>query len=381
MNCLGQKQSDYINGHKLILTSDTLQQEREIYVSLPKSYADTVYSPKDYPVLYLLDAQEHFDLAIGIVRFMSTRLDSKMIPECIIVGIPSINRIKDYTPTYSTKNPEGVEVESFENSGSADDFLAFIKHELIPKIDKKYRTTSFRILSGHSLGGLFAVYESILPESYFNAHVAMDPSLWWNEEILTRRVNFNETALPKRLYISGAHNSDMAIDTTPMRKSQVAFYNAVNSKNDSMSKVKYRIYDNEDHGMVPLPSLYNGLQFVFENYKMSNMIGASAEEIQEHFVGISNSIGIKLLPSERVIDILGNYFIGSGEFEKGISLLKLNTKNYPDSYHAYYSLGKAFKVKGDSSKAIINYKKSLELKADSKVVKQEFQELTGQNKK
>jgi predicted alpha/beta superfamily hydrolase len=59
-------------------------------------------------------------------------------------------RARDFTPTRTSGDP---------NSGGAPAFLDFLEHELIPFIDRTYRTnTSDRGLLGHSLGGLFALY-------------------------------------------------------------------------------------------------------------------------------------------------------------------------------------------------------------------------------
>ena len=376
----GQVSESIVIGQILVISSDTLSQDREILISLPKSYNDTVYSQKNYPVIYILDAQEHFDLATGIIRFMSSRLDSKLIPEFIIVGIKSINRIKDFTPTYAVKNPEGVEVESFKESGGGDEFMYFLENELMPIIDDKYRTVPYRILIGHSLGGLLAVDDALSQTPVFNGHISMDPSLWWDNDLLARTVKSSNSASMDskniRLFISGAHNSSSTSDTTAMRMSQLKFYDILKSKISSESRIEYRIFENEDHGMVPLPSIYHGLQFIFANYRMDNMVRASAEDIQNHFTSLSRSTGLKLLPSERILDIIGGYFANSKtESKKGIEWLSLNTTNYPESYHAFYSLGKAQAANGDTTKAMVNFKESLKLKPSNNLAKQELQKL------
>jgi predicted alpha/beta superfamily hydrolase len=372
-----QKVKDIVIGKEISIFSDTLNQERTILIHLPNSYNDTIYSPKTYPLLFLLDAQEHFELTTGIVKFMSNRLDSKLIPEFIIVGIKSENRISDYTPTNSTLNPEGVFVDAFKQSGKSKKFLSFIENELLPKIYQDYRASSYKILVGHSLGGLIAVSDFISQDSLFNSYIAIDPSLWWDNGLLTKMVlsskyNPKENSL-KRLYISGAHNSDSPVDSTAMRVNQEKFFKAIESKKLVDTKVKYEIYENEDHGTVPLPSIYNGLQYIFENYKMTGMLGASANEIQEHFNNISKTLGLKLQPEERVIDILGNYFLeDTKEMEKAISFFKLNVLNYPKSYHAYYSLASAQYKNGDLKNSAENYKKSLELKPEDKIILDEI---------
>lgn len=384
---LSQKNKDIVIGKEVTMFSDTLNQERSILIHLPKSYNDTIYAPKNYPLLFLLDAQEHFELATGIINFMSNRLDSKLIPEFIIVGIKSENRISDFTPTNSIVNPEGVFVDAFKVSGNSNKFLSFVEYELLPKIRKDYRTSPFKILTGHSLGGLIAASDFISDSSLFDGYIAIDPSLWWDNGLLTKLVEsseFNEEKNSiKKMYISGANNSNSIIDTTAMRINQEKFYKAIKSKQNIASKVKYEIFENEDHGTVPLSSIYKGLQFIFQNYKMNDMLGAPANDIQEHFDNISKTLGLKLRPEERVIDILGNYFLESTkEVEKAISYFELNVTNYPNSYHAYYSLANAESWHGQLTKAKLNYEKSLELKPDYKIAKEDLKKLvkTSRNK-
>ena len=377
---VSQKNKDIVIGKEITMFSDTLNQERTILMHFPKSYNDTIYAPKNYPLLFLLDAQEHFQLATGIINFMSNRLDSKLIPEFIIIGINSENRIADYTPTNSTINPEGDFVDEFKVSGSSNEFLSFIEYELLPKIINDYRTLPFKILTGHSLGGLIAASDFISDGSLFDGYIAIDPSLWWDNGLLTKIVEsseFNQVEhSTKKMYISGANNSNSTLDTTAMRINQEKFYKAIKSKENIASKVKYEIFENEDHGTVPLSSFYKGLQFIFENYKMNGMLGAPANDIQEHFNNISKTIGLKLRPEERVIDILGNYFLKSTkEIEKAISYFELNVTNYPNSYHAYYSLANAESSNGQLAKAKRNYEKSLELKPDYKIAQEDLKKL------
>lgn len=106
------------------------------------------------------------------------------------------------------------------------------------------------------------------------------------------------------------------------------------------------------------------------------MLGASADGIQEHFNNISKTLGLKLRPEERVIDILGNYFLESAkEIEKAISYFELNVTNYPNSYHAYYSLANAESSHGQLTKAKRNYEKSLELKPNYKIAREDLKKI------
>lgn len=104
------------------------------------------------------------------------------MPDLIVVGVVNNNRIKDFTPTKSKKH---LDIES----GEADKFLEFMEHELLPYIDKKYRTRSYKIILGHSLGGLLAVHSLISKPYLFQAHFAFSPSLWWDDQLIVNRAN------------------------------------------------------------------------------------------------------------------------------------------------------------------------------------------------
>ena len=51
-------------------------------------------------------------------------------------------------------------------------------------IDAQYRTVPVRILVGHSLGGLFALYALGTHPDLFRIVVALSPPMWWNDGAL-----------------------------------------------------------------------------------------------------------------------------------------------------------------------------------------------------
>ncbi len=57
----------------------------------------------------------------------------------------------------------------------ADKFLDFITSELIPEVEKDYKTTT-RILNGHSFCGSFTVYALIHKPRHFDCYIASSPT-------------------------------------------------------------------------------------------------------------------------------------------------------------------------------------------------------------
>jgi len=158
-------------GFKDKLYSHTLNETREFWVSLPNSYYEEGASYKKYPLLIVLDGNVHFKSVTGMVNYMSSGYNGNLrIPEMIVVAIQNVNRRRDFTP-------DKIITTRKNDSGGGENFLSFIEEELIPELDKKYRTVPYRILFGHSLGGLFATHAYMKEQTLFNSFIAVDPSL------------------------------------------------------------------------------------------------------------------------------------------------------------------------------------------------------------
>jgi predicted alpha/beta superfamily hydrolase len=115
------------------------------------------------------------------------------VPEMVIVGIGyPVNdfrqalglRTRDLTPT---KDDAWIEEllkltqGDFTNdgSGSADNFLKFIREELKPFIKANYRIDAEdSSISGHSFGGLFGLYALLHAPNTFKRYIISSPSIW-----------------------------------------------------------------------------------------------------------------------------------------------------------------------------------------------------------
>src|SRR6185503_6006540 len=68
------------------LYSATLKENRKFLVYTPPSYSDTTYSPRRYPVLYLLDGDAHFHSVTGLLQILGTGVNATyVVPEMIVV--------------------------------------------------------------------------------------------------------------------------------------------------------------------------------------------------------------------------------------------------------------------------------------------------------
>jgi uncharacterized protein len=230
-----------------------------MYVSLPASYSinDTVH----YPVLYVLDGKYSFNLFHTTRQIMDM---GKEIEHVIIVAIGDdsktynewlTNRHADFTPSHNAQN-DSLFTKLLQlpagslRSGGADLFLKFLKHDLIPHINKKYKTNSDNSIYGHSLGGLFAGYCLLTDPYLFSRYSINSPSFWWNpQEIDSLIKQFTQAPLNRKtdIFISaGSLEGNMMIAPVNRFKEAIA---ASNNKNIAISS---QVFENETHlSVVP----------------------------------------------------------------------------------------------------------------------------------
>lgn len=251
----GQNKTDIIIGSKFIINSSILDEERTCLISLPDSYNDSSEVEKKYPIMILLDGYTHFKTATGIVHFMSSnRNRNHLMPETIIIAIENIDRERDFTVTkIKTKRPNTM--------GGGRFFLDFIEKELIPYIDKNYKTEPFRTLVGHSLGGLLTLNSYMDKNSIFDAYISIDPSIWWDEEMMKNKVDsISSISLHKKLYIATANQGEANYERN--KKRHDSLYALMKKKSDGHLNVEIEYFEKENHRSVPLIALYEGLKYL-----------------------------------------------------------------------------------------------------------------------
>lgn len=115
---------------------------------------NALLSAQKYPVVYLLDGNRHFQSVVGIIQQFSQVNGNTLCPEMIVVGIPDTVRERDLTPTKPGDDPFLKELGPLRATGGGDAFLSFMEKELMLYVNSKYLAQPYKILIGHSSGGL-----------------------------------------------------------------------------------------------------------------------------------------------------------------------------------------------------------------------------------
>jgi uncharacterized protein len=366
------------------LHSKVLNEDRVVDVYVPRSYAT---GTERYPVLYLLDGNGYFLLTIGLTRFLAGGGPvGGQIPELIVVSIPNTDRNRDLAPIPKPGLHDGVwkrklVSETLPTAGGADKFLQFLTEELIPKVDGQYRTAPFRVLFGHSLGALFALYAFKHSPDVFRGILAASPPLWWNDGELADSIPAFASGLApseRSLFFTVGDEPEGMVQPTLRLDSALRGIPA-----DRLRWRFTRIPD-ENHGGTPLLTLYNGLKFVFEGWPLPKKLvqanfspealedssaaepGRAIEEVVAHYSQFSSRYGFADLPPQRLLNGIGYMLLFAGKPDAALVAFKRNAALYPRSADAQDSWADALVRKGRLSEALAIEERAITLATETK---------------
>jgi predicted alpha/beta superfamily hydrolase len=377
------KNNQVIIGKTDSVNSKILKEKRTVWIYLPTGY-DAAAKTR-YPVVYLLDADWNFAAFSGMEHELSEVIGNTVVPPMIIVAIPNTDRTRDLTPTNSLFGPDGKKVNDFGTSGGGEKFTSFIAKELMPHIDSAYQTSPFKMLIGHSFGGLTAMNIIINHTDMFNAYLVIDPSMWWDGRKLLNQAHdvFKQKKFEGRsLFLGIANTMPGKMDTLQVQRdtsgttghirSILALKKILQQNTANGLNWSYKYYNEDSHGSVPLIAEYDGLHFLFSFYDFpkgfqsevmnkNSKIDVSAV-FSKHYADISGRMGYTVLPPEDMVNQVGYYFLQSGMPDRAYAAFDLNIKNYPDSFNVYDSMGDYYDAQKNKAKAIECYTKSLKIK-------------------
>jgi predicted alpha/beta superfamily hydrolase len=151
-----------------------LERYRKVWALLPFDY---YISNKNYPVLYLQDAQNLFNEGSG---YGNWEIDKKLSilaeygrGDVIVIAVEhgSEERIKEYI----------FDNDNIANGSEGKKYIRFITDTLKPFVDQNYRTKRDREntgIGGSSLGALISIYSGFLYPEVYSKLLIFSPSLW-----------------------------------------------------------------------------------------------------------------------------------------------------------------------------------------------------------
>ncbi len=155
-----------------------LNRSRRVWLYLPPDYAT---SAKRYPVIYMQDGQNLFDVLTSFAG--EWKVDESMNDlfaagdyGAIVVGVDNGGgeRINEYSPWV---NPN-------YGGGDGEAYAAFLANTLKPFIDSSYRTLpgrEYTAIAGSSLGANISMYTAIEYQDVFSKVGIFSPAFWFSD--------------------------------------------------------------------------------------------------------------------------------------------------------------------------------------------------------
>jgi predicted alpha/beta superfamily hydrolase len=361
-------------GSKHHIFSKTLNEERNFWIYLPPDYDNKKFAPAKYPVVYLLDAENNFHSYTGIQQSLA-KGPYAMIPQMIVVGITNTNRTRDLTPTEGNRQAFfDKSKKMFQQSGGNKNFITFLETELRPYIDSHYRTSGYNVLNGHSFGGLTAVNILLHHTKLFNAYTIIDPSLWWDNEIMIKKADsvFDKKDFENRsIYVAMANKISIPQDTTTdMARGIRKFEKLLIFKKPKNLRWAFKYYEDEDHGTIPIPAEYDGLRFIFKDHLVQ--VKEAVENpslVTQQYEKLSRETGFPFLPTESYLDWMGNLCLEREKTDSALAFFLMAKSYYPNSGNVYMGLGTTYEKKGEKNQAKLSFEKAVQLSPTDKETK------------
>jgi predicted alpha/beta superfamily hydrolase len=240
-----------LRGDYFELASQAAGRSFHVYVRLPQNYDAEVSA--NYPVVYVLDGDSLFPVLAAQHLFLNI---DESLPEALIVGIaygsfdPASNkRGFDFSAPAADARPE---------QGGAPAFHEFLKSELLPTIESRYRADAAkRVLFGQSRGGYMVLYSAFT-----------DPDLFWgriasNAALTPGRERFFSPAAPASRTDLGLVVTSGSRDYPELRANALEWFAAWEHADEKPWAVKAVTIEGGTHAADSPSSYRAGMQWLF----------------------------------------------------------------------------------------------------------------------
>ncbi len=324
----------------LRIPSKALGETRIVHVSVPPNYK---LAKRRYPVVVLLDGQVRafFDLAVAATGYNLTG-DARdfAMPAQIVVGVEQGDRGADLS-----RNDEA--------------FTRFLLDELLPSIDREYRTLPYRTLIGHSLGGRFALLALCRAPTQFSATIAISPSLPDSLETVVRGCIRSHaiSAAPRvrQLVLSAGSREARSLSTVQRLHAFVR---------DSMPRT-WRVGEIDGRGQghtdTPFTTIPQGLRFTFDGGvweidrpaadSLLGRLGEPSVVLAHALAAVSARLGFAVEASPKWMEAVTRAYLARGSTDSALVSARRFVAAYPEELIGFALLADAHIARRESSQA------------------------------
>ncbi|MCL6293704.1 alpha/beta hydrolase [Jejuia spongiicola] len=330
--------------------SSKLGETRELKIQLPRGYEGN--QDKKYPLFVVLDGDYLFEAVAGNVDYYSYWED---MPEAIVVGINQLDKRFDDCMYGQNSLPT--------ETGAA--FYEFIGMELIPYIEKTYRTENFRVAVGHGETANFINYYLLKQQPLFQGYVVISPELAPNMlDYIPEQLGKLESKI--FYYLANTKNDSKSIKR--MTEALNTDISALDTKNVFYN---FDSFEGASHYSVPahaLPKAIESIFYVFQpiskkEYKevILKLDTSPVEYLEEKYQTISELFGIEKQILINDFKAISAAIEKTEQFYYFETLGKIARKEYPKTLLGNYYLARFYEETGEPKKAMRTYQSAYTL--------------------
>ena len=360
---LYSQETDSIRNNNIYdkIYSDKLSAEREITIQLPRDY--NLEEEKRYPVFIVFDGDYLFEIVSGNVDYMSFWGD---IPEAIVVGINQIDSRYNDTSIVDNIN--------FTPISSTAKFFEFVSQELIPYINKNYRTTNFRVAVGHERTANFINFFLIKKVPIMNGYIAVSPK--YTKKMKEYLAQYLISSSQNIYYYLSTSNEDFQ----SISEDVLDFNQRLDSLNNENIHYKFQNLAVPSHYTLPAYTIPYSIEDMFSIYKDINRIEydsiilkletSPVKYLEEKYEKIKNHFGVIKEISINDFIAVEQYIDEKEKFHFFKDLAKLATSKYRETILPSYYMGRFYEETGDAEKAMHIYRSAYNMEDIAGITKE-----------
>ena len=337
------KPEPLLAGRKLQLASKVLEETRDVWVVPPAGYEG---GRERYPVLIQLGSVSHMQYSVPIVELLAR---NGHIPAMIVVACP------EPTPGHHYRDSTPTAVDYLPASGGAPRFLRFLREELVPYLEENFRTQPYRVLCGHGLSGLFAVYAVLESPGSFGGVITDGASLTYDGSVILKmaEAKLADPRVRGSIYLGAGNETE----TVPGLQ---AFVRLLERGVHPGLEWTLEVERDEDQGTAAVPAFFGGLKWLYKAWRIPVEAARGLDAVRAYYAGLSEKYGYDIPVTEKTLAGRGLQLIREQRFEDAAAVLKLNSQAFPDSPQVYHTLATLYERMKDWRQAAANYEMAAE---------------------
>lgn len=328
------------------LFSEKLGEDRELKILLPRGYSED--DKNKYPLIIVLDGDYLFEPVAGNVDYMAYWDD---MPKSIVIGV-SHNGKRFDDCMYSEQNSLPMD--------QGNDFFEFLGMELIPYLEKNFKTEDFRVIVGHGETANFINYYLLKEMPLFQAYIALSPDLAPDMiGYLSERLSNIQT---KTFYYLATSTNDVG----RIQKVTQELNSKLSALDNKNILYNYYNFEGPSHYALPAHALPRALESIFLVYQpiskkeyrevILKLDTSPVEYLKEKYTTINELFGIEKNILVNDFKAIAAAIEKKEKFEYYEELGKIARKEYPNSLLGHYYLARFYEETGEPKKAMKTYR-------------------------